>query len=68
MKNTYYFSGLNSGNAWCGYNPDFNEIVLAFQGSNPFDPIDWINNINFNQIKHDGCSNCYIHEGFWNIF
>lgn len=39
------------------------EIVVAFRGSS--DLRNWIADFDFIQVAYSGCTNCYVHDGFY---
>jgi len=56
--NQYYFDGVPS-------------IVIAFAGTDPTSLTNWINNIDFVQIAYplaSDCSDCYVHQGFYETY
>jgi len=49
--------------AYSGYDPDTNRIVVAFRGS--YNIRNWISDFTFVKVPYPLCSGCEIHKGFY---
>lgn len=51
-----------------GYNPNNNEIVLAFRGTNGADFMNWMTNIVYYRVQYSNVPNTQVHSGFYSAY
>jgi hypothetical protein len=50
-------------NGYIGYNPNYNEIVVVFRGTQSVR--NWLDNLTFWKTNYPHCSGCEVHKGFY---
>lgn len=63
-----FHSTKPDGNGYVAYDPDANEIIVAFSGTDPLSIRNWIDDINFVKVDYPYCAGCEVHKGFYNTF
>lgn len=60
----------STGNA-CGftaYNPDEDEVLIVFRGTEPLSIKNWIDDLDTFYTDYPACSGCKVHEGFYHTY
>lgn len=58
----YIYNTVANIQAFAGYLPNINAIVVAFRGS--ADLKNWIADLSTSSVVYPGCANCHVHYGF----
>lgn len=62
LKNVYVNASLES-QAYSGYDPTQNSIVVTFRGSQNL--VNWWTDFTFTKVTYPYCNGCEVHKGFW---
>jgi predicted lipase len=62
VYNVYTNSSIES-QAYSGFDPTRNEVVVAFRGS--YNIPNWINDLDAFKVPYPYCDGCEVHQGFW---
>lgn len=65
---TSFHGNLSDANGFVAYDPDANEIVVSFSGTDPLSIKNWIDDLDFFQTPYPYCSGCQVHRGFYNTY
>jgi len=65
---TFHSSTHTDANGFVAFDPDANEILVAFAGTDPLSIENWIDDLDFKQTDFPYCSGCKVHEGFYRSF
>ena len=63
-----FHSDKPDARGYVAYDPDSNEIIIAFSGTDPLSIRNWIDDIDFIKMDYPYCSGCQVHEGFYKTF
>jgi hypothetical protein len=63
-----FHSDKPDGNGYVAYDPDVNEIIVAFSGTDPLSIRNWIDDIDFVKTDYPYCDGCQVHQGFYKTF
>ena len=60
----------STGNAagFTAYNPQENEVLIVFRGTEPLSIKNWIDDLDFIFTDYPGCAGCRVHEGFYHTY
>ena len=60
----------STGNAagFTAYNPDEDEVLIVFRGTEPLSIKNWIDDIDTFFTDYAGCNGCKVHEGFYHTY
>ena len=52
--------------AFVAYEPTYNEIIIAFEGTEPLSITDWIDDLEYHEIQYplSSACDCEVHKGF----
>ena len=54
--------------AYVAYNAINNQIVVAFQGTNGMNYVDWLTNVDMDQVPFSNVPNVKVHSGFMDAY
>ena len=68
VEASIFSSSKPDAHGYVAYDPDVNEIIIAFAGTDPLSIRNWIDDIDFIKTDYPYCSGCEVHEGFYKTF
>ncbi len=68
VKATTFHGSRTDANGFVAYDPNANEILIAFAGTDPLSIENWIDDLDFIKTAYPYCAGCEVHEGFYRSY
>lgn len=65
---SFYGSSATDAKGYVAYDPNANEILVVFSGTDPVSIRNWIDDIDTVKTDYPYCSGCRVHEGFYRTY
>jgi len=64
---SFHANGTDA-NGFVAYDPNANEIIVSFSGTNPLSIENWIDDIDTLKEAYPYCTGCNVHQGFYHAY